>query len=88
MTDTPERRHHMDTDAYKTLRAALDEVEATTDPGDLLQTLRCLESTIVVTKREAVEQMRARGDSWATIAYALDMSRQGAWERFGQDEAR
>jgi hypothetical protein len=36
--------------------------------------------------REAVEVARAHGRSWSRVGVAMDMSRQGAQQRFGKQE--
>lgn len=55
-------------------------------PLDALGALYDLRQSIRATMRETVAAARANGETWQTIADALGISRQAAWERFGKPE--
>jgi ClpX C4-type zinc finger len=57
----------------------------------LVELLRSIESTVEGKSNQlqvAVDALRARGISWASIGDGLGISRQSAWERFSHSESR
>ncbi|MFN2489627.1 MAG: helix-turn-helix domain-containing protein [Actinomycetota bacterium] len=51
---------------------------------ELLVGLRHAVEVLESEKTKAVRRARQDGESWAAIARALGISRQAAWERYGQ----
>ncbi len=54
------------------------------DPVQNLATLAAIERTVAATRERLVEEARSQGASWETIAAALGVSRQAAWQRYGR----
>lgn len=75
--------------AAKEARAALDDLDLSTDPSEDASDLRRISQTLearVAQEHElerAVLTARANGRSWAMIGLAMGVSRQAARDRFG-----
>ena len=74
------------TDLPAAALSTLSRVEGAIDDDQLLFALstvgRTLRSDVERLERALVQELRDRGESWATIASALGISRQSAHERF------
>ncbi|WP_256796279.1 hypothetical protein [Terrabacter sp. Ter38] len=72
-------------------RTGLDQLDPSTHPArDAASFRRIIAARIQLADaeqelREAVRAARAAGDSWTVIGAALNISRQAAQQRFGQD---
>lgn len=72
------------TDLLQTVTRAAEEGER----GEFLEELwhlRTAATTVDIATRTAVTTARANGATWADIGLALGTTRQGAYQRYGQD---
>jgi hypothetical protein len=67
---------------FPAARTALDAIEAL-PPGTRAQTGRWLMIQLEAVEREAVEEMRKTGASWAQVGQALGTTRQNAQQLYG-----
>lgn len=78
MTTQPQNTIHT-----ASVSSALETLDAL-DPAERATTAlwlrECLDGTVTL----AVDEMRARGDSWAAIGAALGTTRQNAYQRYGR----
>lgn len=73
-------------DKITTARALLEHAVTDLDDADLRQVLRDLHlaaETLDSATRTAVNTARRAGASWADIGHELDLTRQGAQQRYG-----
>ncbi|HVM21479.1 MAG TPA: hypothetical protein VM307_16090 [Egibacteraceae bacterium] len=64
------------------MKAALEQLAGTTDPGQRLATAIQLRQQAEELERSCVHLARAAGASWATIGQMYGVSRQAVYQRF------
>lgn len=76
------------TDVARTITRITDMIEQDDLVFALSAVARTLRSDVEHLERALVHELRARGESWATVATALGITRQSAHQRFGDGAPR
>ena len=66
-----------------TLTAFLRDARDTTFSGERLTSLNAAQQLLSIEITDCVQAARTEGLTWASIGSALGVSRQAAWERYG-----